>query len=273
MERIDLAFRRHNHRAALIPFLNAGDPTLDISRELFQAVLRAGADIVEIGTPYSDPLADGPVIQSSALRSLKNGFHFPQVFELAESLRRDSHQALVLFTYVNPLVQYNVERFFKDAQQAGVDGVIVPDLPFEESASFRQAADATGVALIPLIAPTSGPERIAVISESARGFVYCVSSLGVTGERAKMSSRLQDLVETARQHTNVPIAVGFGVSTPIQAKAISQFADGVIVGSAMIRRVEQAWIAPGQADENTATATAIEEVRKFTTELINALHK
>jgi tryptophan synthase alpha chain len=267
MERIEQAFRRHSRRA-LIPFLNAGDPTLDTSLSLFRSVLRAGADIVEIGTPYSDPLADGPVIQRSALRSLKNGFQLPQVFELSQQLRNETEQALVLFTYVNPLVQYQTDRFFSDASAAGIDGIIIPDLPFEESATFRKSADAHGIALIPLVAPTSSEARIAQICALARGFVYCVSSLGVTGERAKMSDRLQDLVHIAREHTRVPVAVGFGVSTPEQARRIAQFADGVIVGSAFIRRIEQV-VATQQND--LEMASVVDEISAFTHELIDAV--
>lgn len=267
MERIEQAFRKHTKRA-LIPFLNAGDPTLDASLTLFRSVLRAGADIVEIGTPYSDPLADGPVIQRSALRSLNNGFQLPHVFELTQQLRSETEQALVLFTYVNPLVQYQIDRFFSDARAAGIDGIIIPDLPFEESATFREAADAQGIALIPLVAPTSSDVRIAQICAQARGFVYCVSSLGVTGERAKMSDRLQGLVNTAREHTDVPVAVGFGVSTPDQARGIAQFADGVIVGSAFIRRIEQAIETQSSEFE---MADLVDEIAAFTHELIDAV--
>lgn len=268
MNRIEQAFQRHTHRAALIPFLNAGDPTFDASLALFRSVFRAGADIVEIGTPYSDPLADGPVIQRSALRSLQSGFHLPHVFELAQQLRTETEQALVLFTYVNPLVQYTPERFFRDASAAGVDGVIIPDLPFEESAPFREAADAHGIALIPLVAPTSSEARIANICAHARGFVYCVSSLGVTGERAQMSSRIQDLVKTARSHTDVPIAVGFGVSTPAQAQSISRFADGVIVGSAYIRRIETALAAQASVSDVEAM---VAEISTFTHDMIDSM--
>jgi tryptophan synthase alpha chain len=239
MDRIQRAFVRHQDRAALIPFLNAGDPTFADSLALFRSVLRAGADMIEIGTPYSDPLADGPVIQNSALRSLRAGFQLPHSFELAAALRKEGDHAQVLFTYVNPLLQYSVDRFFRDAQAAGVDGVIIPDLPIEESESIRETADEYGIALIPLVAPTSGEERIRDICAHARGFVYCVSSLGVTGERANMSDRVKSLVATVRQYSQLPVAVGFGVSTPEQARDIATYADGVIVGSAFIRRIEK----------------------------------
>lgn len=239
MDRLAQAFEHRSGRAAFIPFLNAGDPTFDRSLALCKAVLDAGANVLEIGVPYSDPLADGPVIQASALRSLHAGFALPRAFELAAALRAQADQALVLFTYVNPLLQYDADRFFRDAAAAGVDGAIVPDLPQEESQPVRDAADKHGVALIPLIAPTSGADRIATICSTARGFVYCVSSLGVTGERARMSDRVQSLVEIVRQTTSLPVAVGFGVSDPAQARAVAGYADGVIVGSALIRRIDQ----------------------------------
>ncbi|MBX5437070.1 MAG: tryptophan synthase subunit alpha [Alicyclobacillaceae bacterium] len=243
MERV---IRGCGKRAAFIPFLNAGDPTLEASFELFRGVLAAGADVVEIGLPYSDPLADGPVIQASALRSLRAGFSLPKAFDLTRQLRDVTDKALVLFTYVNPLLQYGPDRFFRDAAAAGADGAIVPDLPFEESGPVRQAADRHGVALIPLVTPTSGRDRIARICEAARGFVYCVSSLGVTGERALLSERVREMVAEARSHTRLPVAVGFGVSTPAQAADIAGYADGVIVGSALIRRLEDALAAvPG----------------------------
>lgn len=269
MSRITSAFLNKSGRAALMPFLNAGDPTADIAEKLFVAALDEGADIVEIGTPYSDPLADGPVVQASALRSLRAGFQLPRVFELTAKLRQQTEKALVLFTYVNPLLQYTPQRFFDEAARAGADGVIVPDLPFEESEPVRSAADAAGVALIPLIAPTSGAARIAQICQNARGFVYCVSSLGVTGERVRMSERVHDLVAEVRRHTDLPIAVGFGVSTPEQADAISRYADGVIVGSAFVRRVEQCL--PSEGDPAGVTDDLVQAVRNFTQTLKQAL--
>jgi tryptophan synthase alpha chain len=266
MSRIEAAFRRRTSNKALIPFLNTGDPDFDTSVELFRSAIRAGADIVEIGAPYSDPLADGPVIQASAVRSLQSSFTFPDVFEMATRLRQGTDKGLVLFSYFNPLFQYGIERFFHQACDAGVDGVIVPDLPFEESTAVRQVADASAIDLIPLVAPTSSEERIARICEHARGFVYCVSSLGVTGERARMSERLQDLVQTARRYTNVPVAVGFGVSGPDQARAITQYADGVIVGSAYVRRIEDAL-----THAVDGKAAAIAAVDSFTKELSQAI--
>jgi tryptophan synthase alpha chain len=240
MDRINRAFKTAPRQKTLIPFLNTGDPTFDASLDLFQSVIRAGADIIEVGMPYSDPLADGPVIQSSALRSIRSGFRLPDAFELVSQLRAKVDTAMVLFTYINPLLQYQVRRFFGDARAAGADGIIIPDLPYEESAPIRDVADEFGISLIPLIAPTSGANRIAQIASTARGFVYCVSSLGVTGERARVSDRLEDLVGNIRLETSLPVAVGFGVSTPMQAHQLAAYADGVVVGSAYVRRIEEA---------------------------------
>ncbi|GGJ07486.1 tryptophan synthase alpha chain [Alicyclobacillus cellulosilyticus] len=262
MDRIARAFRRPEKRAALIPFLTAGDPSFDASFALFREVIAAGADLVEIGIPYSDPLADGPVIQAASLRSLRAGFSLPKAFELTAALRRDTEAGLVLFTYVNPLFQYTPERFFRDAKAAGADGVIVPDLPVEESDPVRAVADRYGVALIPLIAPTSGEERVARVCAAARGFVYCVSSLGVTGERAHVSARVRELVAMARRYTSLPLCVGFGVSAPDHVQSIAEYADGVIVGSALIRRLERA-----MADWPEDEAAWAEAVRSFVREL------
>jgi len=269
MDRIKTAFATKTGRAALIPFLNTADPDLDTSFELFRTALRAGADIVELGIPYSDPLADGPVIQASAARSLQAGFRFPHVFELAERLRVETDKGLILFTYVNPVLQYGLDRFFRDAAAAGADGAIIPDLPWEESALARAAADRNGIHLVPLVAPTSSEERISQICADARGFVYCVSSLGVTGERARMSDRLQSLVAMARVYANVPVAVGFGVSGPEPARAIAQFADGVIVGSAYIRRIEE--VLSTSPDAATSRTQAIKAVATFTESLVAAI--
>jgi tryptophan synthase alpha chain len=283
MERIERAFAAGGKTAALIPFLTAGDPDFDRSLRCFQAVLAAGADIVEIGIPYSDPLADGPVIQSASLRSLRAGFRLPQAFELCRRLRPTTDAGLVLFSYVNPVLQYTPERFFRDAKEAGADGVIIPDLPFEESEPLRVLADRFSIALIPLVAPTSGDERIAQICKHARGFVYCVSSLGVTGERAQLSERVRTLVASVRQYTDLPAAVGFGVSTPAQAREVGEYADGVIVGSAFVRRVEEALAETQSAGGEptyspdpkgthaSAEDTVVERIRSFAAELAAAL--
>ncbi len=272
MSRIEAKFRnRHGARALVIPFLNAGDPTFEVSLSAFEAAIANGAEVIEIGVPYSDPLADGPVIQASALRSLAAGFSLPRAFEVAKALRERTDAALIMFTYVNPLLQYGLEKFYADAKAVGVDGTIVPDLPSEESKDVLTVADKHGIDLVPLLAPTSGRERIATICENARGFVYCVSSLGVTGERAKMSDRLREMVSVCREHTDLPIGVGFGVRGPEQANDIASFADGVIVGSAYVRRVEAAIEKAAQTEANGLSSSVTEAVGQFTRELVQAV--
>lgn len=271
MSRIEARFQsRDGKRAALIPFLNAGDPTQDISIAAFQSVLDSGADMVEIGIPYSDPLADGPVIQASALRSLSAGFSLPRAFDIASTLRKHSDAGLILFTYVNPVIQYGIDRFFADAKAAGADGAIIPDLPSEESPEFLTFADHHGIDLIPLLAPTSGEARIQSICQQARGFIYCVSSLGVTGERARMSNRLQDMVSTVRRYSALPVSVGFGVNGPESAKNIAQFADGVIVGSAYVRRINEA--VQETSDDTDRLVSAVQRnMSTFTQQLVDAV--
>jgi tryptophan synthase alpha chain len=238
MSRIADTFRRLQERGekAFIPFLTAGDPTLAISEQLILELDRIGADVIEIGIPYSDPLADGPTIQDAALRALHGGIRLPDVFDMVRRIRPQVTASLVLFTYVNPVFQWGVERFFQTAREVGANGVIIPDLPFEESEEALQAAANAGVDLIPLIAPTS-QERIAKICAQGQGFIYCVAALGVTGVRETLCDDLPQIVENVKRHTTLPVAVGFGVGTPEHAATIGKYADGVIVGSAIVKRV------------------------------------
>jgi tryptophan synthase alpha chain len=221
---------------AFVPFVTAGDPSLDVSEELLLLLDQAGADVIEIGIPYSDPLADGPTIQEAALRALQAGTRMPDVFALVERVRPRVRAALVFFTYANPIFSYGVEAFFEKAREVGVNGVIIPDLPYEESEEARAVAVKTGVDLIPLVAPTS-QDRIAKICAAGMGFVYCVAALGVTGVRERLSDDLPEMVAKVRSATKLPVAVGFGVGTPEQSGAIGRYADGVVVGSALVKRV------------------------------------
>lgn len=262
MNRIESAFLNLQGESALIPFVVAGDPDFDRSLQLMTDILDAGADMLEIGLPYSDPLADGPVIQAGALRSLQTGFTLPDSFRLIAAIRSKSDKPLIAFTYVNPILQYGIARFFEELAAAGGDGVIVPDVPLEEASPLSDMAKAHGIALIPLVAPTSGEERVRAICETAQGFVYCVSSLGVTGERGTVARDVRALVETVKRHTNVPACVGFGVSQPAHAKEISQYADGVIVGSAFVRRIA--------AIERDGFEPVRGEVKTFTRDLKDA---
>ncbi|AEJ43494.1 tryptophan synthase subunit alpha [Alicyclobacillus acidocaldarius] len=259
MDRIREAFRT-GHKL-LIPFIVAGDPDYERSLQIASAILDAGADMLEIGFPYSDPLADGPVIQAAAVRSLKKGTRLVDCLRLVHDVRAQSPKPLVAFTYVNPLIQYGAERFFSELAAAGGDGVIVPDVPLEEAGEVAAAAEAHGIQFIPLVAPTSGEERVSAIVRAARGFVYCVSSLGVTGERQQVSRQVRGLVRLVRKHTDLPACVGFGVSRPEHVREIAEFADGVIVGSAYVRRI-------GDALEEQRDP--VQAVRSFTEQLKQA---
>ena len=221
---------------AFIGFVTAGDPSLPKSEEYILAMIAAGADLIEIGLPFSDPIAEGPVIQEADLRALAAGTTIDGVFELVQSLRRQTQVPLVLLTYLNPVLHYGYESFFSRCAEAGVDGLIVPDLPFDEKHEICEIAASHGIDLISLIAPTSA-QRIATIAAEATGFIYLVSSLGVTGTRGQITTDLAAIIEVIRSVTSVPVAVGFGIHTPEQVHEIGQQADGVIVGSAIVKRI------------------------------------
>jgi tryptophan synthase alpha chain len=224
---------------ALITYISAGDPDLNTTRELVLAMAASGVDLIELGIPYSDPVADGPVIQQASLRALNHGVTIKDIFGLVASLRQDTQIPLILMAYYNSLLQYGIGRFVSTCAAAGVDGLIIPDLPLEESEELRQQADAQGIDLIMLVAPTTPAERIARIAEASRGFLYCVSVTGVTGTQQIAGSGLKDFLSTVRSQTDLPLAVGFGISTPEQAAATALLADGVIVGSAVIAVMEK----------------------------------
>ncbi|MDR0553254.1 MAG: tryptophan synthase subunit alpha [Treponema sp.] len=235
MTRIQKAFANGK---AFIGFVTGGDPSIEKSEEFILELVRAGADLVEIGIPFSDPIAEGPVIQRANIRALAAGATVAKLFALVERLRVKTQVPLVFLTYLNPVFHYGYDAFFKRCREAGVDGVIIPDLPFEEQGEARSAAAAFGVDLISLIAPTSR-ERIAGIAASATGFIYTVSSMGVTGIRGKIETDLASIIQAARPHAKVPLAVGFGINTPAQAAEIARLADGVIVGSAIVKLIEE----------------------------------
>ncbi len=223
---------------AFIAFLTGGDPSLDKSYEYIMEMVRAGADLIEIGIPFSDPIAEGPVIQEANLRALKGGATTDGMFRLARRVRQDTQTPLVFLTYLNPVFHYGYGRFFAQCEESGVDGVIVPDLPYEEQPELLDIATRHGVDIISLVAPTSR-QRIQKIAKDAAGFVYVVSSMGVTGMRASIQTDLAGMVKMIRAATDIPCAVGFGVNTPEQAKEIAGIADGVIVGSAIVERIAQ----------------------------------
>jgi len=234
VSRIQEAFAKGK---VFIPFVTAGDPDLETTGRLVLAMAEAGADIIELGIPFSDPVAEGPVIQAASERALAAGVTTDKLFDLVKRLRERTQVPLCFMTYVNPIFTYGVERFMKHCRDCGVDGVIVPDLPFEEKRELAPACEDCGVDLISLIAPTSH-ERIQAIAREAKGFVYCVSSLGVTGVREHIAGGdVGEMVRLVKSSANVPCAVGFGISTPDQAKAMAAVADGAIVGSAIVKMV------------------------------------
>lgn len=230
MNRIQKAFERK----AFIAFLTAGDPNFETSAENIMAAVNAGADLIEIGIPFSDPIAEGPVIQEANIRALSAGMTTDRVFSLAEKIRSKTDVPICFMTYLNPVFRYGYERFFGKCSEIGVDGLICPDMPFEEKGEAREPAQKHGINIISLIAPTS-EERIKMIAEEAEGFLYIVSSLGVTGERSEIKTDLSSIMETVRKHTKIPAAIGFGINTPEQAGKMAQLADGVIVGSAIVK--------------------------------------
>lgn len=239
--RIDETFRRLRQRGerALVAYVMAGDPSLTETRRLVVEAERRGADLIELGIPFSDPLADGPVIQRAGTRALSAGTTLPRVLELVATLRAEVRLPLVLFTYYNPVLAFGLKSFARTAVDAGADGVIVPDLPYEEADPLRAEAEPAGLDMIQLVAPTSTSARVKSITRVSRGFVYVVSLLGVTGERRALPPDLEAQVRTVRLVTTKPVCVGFGVSTPEQAAAVGRIADGVAVGSAIVRTIEQ----------------------------------
>jgi tryptophan synthase alpha chain len=223
---------------AFIGFVTGGDPSLEKSEEFILALARAGTDIIEIGIPFSDPVAEGPVIQAANLRALAAGATVESMFTLVARVRQKIDTPLVFLTYLNPVHHYGYENFFARCEAVGLDGIIIPDLPFEEHGELRDITVRHGVDLISLVAPTS-KQRIAEIAKQARGFLYIVSSMGVTGVRHTLPADLHEVLRQVREATKLPAAVGFGVHTPEQAREIAQYADGVIVGSAMVKLAEQ----------------------------------
>ena len=236
MSRIKDAFRGGNK--AFIAFVTGGDPDIETTAKLIRAMERAGADIVEIGVPFSDPIAEGPVILAASERALGAGCTVDKLFDMVSELRKTVRIPLLMMTYANPVYGYGKRKFMERCRTSGIDGVIIPDTPFEEQAEFKDVAGAYGVDLISLVAPTSR-ERAEAIALGAEGFLYCVSSLGVTGVRSEIGTGIFDTIAIAKKASNIPCAVGFGISTPEQAKELAHEADGVIVGSAIVKLVEQ----------------------------------
>lgn len=235
MSKIREAFE---NKKAFIAFVTCGDPDLPTTAACVRAAVTNGADLIELGIPFSDPTAEGPVIQGANLRALTGGVTTDDIFEMVRSLRQDVKVPMVFMTYANVIFSYGADRFLATCQEIGIDGIILPDLPYEEKGEFLPVCHTYGVDLISLIAPTS-QNRIAMIAKEAEGFLYIVSSLGVTGTRSEIKTDLEAIVDVVRQNTEIPCAIGFGISTPEQAKRMAEISDGAIVGSAIVKMIEK----------------------------------
>lgn len=233
MSRITKAFE---NKKAFIAFITGGDPDIETTEKLIPAMAEAGADLIEIGIPFSDPVAEGSVIQQADERALKNGCTVDKLFDMVSAVRRKTDIPLLFMTYLNPVYVYGKEKFLSRCRQCGIDGMIVPDMPFEEKDELSGECEDYGIDLISMIAPTSR-ERIDRIAKEAKGFLYCVSSLGVTGVRSKITTDMGEMIRRVREVTNIPCAIGFGISTPEQAAHMAQLSDGIIVGSAIVKLI------------------------------------
>ena len=261
MKRIESVFKKlKNKRAAFIPFVVAGDPDLKTTEALVLKMAECGADIIELGVPFSDPLADGPTIQTASQRALKNGVNLKEIFRMTERLKGIS-TPLVLMTYFNPVFQYGLKSFAEDCHRNGIDGVIIPDLPPEEAGPWVKEAKPLKLGTVFLIAPTSSPDRVKLASRYSRGFLYYVSVTGITGTRGKLPNELEAGIRQIKKYSQKPVAVGFGISTPEQVREVSRFADGVIVGSAIVKTIE----------ENREDSDLVNRVGDFVSSLAGAL--
>lgn len=260
MNRIDKKFQelRQQNRRAFMPYLCAGDPTPELTSKLLLTLEAAGADMIELGVPFSDPIADGPTVQRASERALKHGISLQDIIGLVKSVRKQTDIPIALMSYYNPIFKMGESTFCKVAKEAGVDGVIVPDLPPEEAQPLLDVAPQYDFATIFLVAPTSQQERMKKITFTSTGFIYCVSLTGVTGVRTELSAEIAPMIEELRRHTDKPLSVGFGVSTPEQAKQVAEVADGVIVGSAIVNVIE------AHKDDETKL---LEAVKQFASDL------
>ncbi|MBN1473680.1 MAG: tryptophan synthase subunit alpha [Syntrophaceae bacterium] len=252
---------RAKKEKALVVYLTAGDPSLEMTKKIILALEKAGVDIVEIGVPFSDPTADGPVIQEAAQRALKTGTTLTGVLQTVAQIREVSQIPVVLFGYFNPVFSYGVKKFAQDARKAGVDGVLVVDLPPEEAHELRQFTDAAGIDFISLVAPTTGTQRAKKIAAAATGFLYYISITGVTGTAAPKISDIKKDLKKIRKISSLPVAVGFGISRPEQAREIGKLADGVVVGSALVKLIA----------ENSNNAGLLKIISDYAGKIKNAL--
>ena len=241
MSRIAKTFAnlKHDNRHGFIPFITAGDPDLRTTRELIVELARIGATVIELGVPFSDPMADGPVIQRASERALRHGFGVAEVVETAAKVREETDTPIVLFSYFNPLLQFGLERLAQEAKRAGIDGVLVTDLAPEEAEGFASTLGANDLDMIFLVAPTSTDARLRMIAERASGFIYAISRAGITGARESVSAEAEKLVNRVRTFSDLPVAVGFGISNAKQVAEVWRYADAAVVGSAIVAEVER----------------------------------
>jgi len=261
MSRIVERFKqlRDGKEKALILYLTAGDPQLSRTEELIVALDKAGVDILEIGVPFSDPTADGPVIQEAAQRALRSGTQLTAILEMIARLRRKVTAPLVLFTYYNPVFAYGGERFARDAAAAGVDGLLVVDLPPEEAGELRKFTDPQGLDFITLVAPTTDDRRLEKLVRNASGFIYYISVTGVTGTKTPVAASVTPDIRRIRQWTDLPVAVGFGIATPAQVRSFARLADGVVIGSALVKRLAEQGDAPDLIPQAAAYVRELKE--------------
>lgn len=238
MNRIDKRFNmlKEQGKKALIPYICSGDPSVEMTEKLVYALEEAGADIIELGIPFSDPLADGPVIQAAGLRAFDNGYRLSDTFKIVENVRRNSEVPLVIMVYYSSIIGFGKESFVENCIKSGVDGLIIPDLPFEEYEEIKPLLENTSLYLIPLVGLTSG-DRIPMLVKEAKGFVYCVSSMGVTGVRKEFDTRVEGFVKEVKANTDTPACIGFGISSKEDIEKFDGYADGCIVGSAIVKKV------------------------------------
>jgi len=253
---------RLKNQKALITYVTAGDPNCETTEKLVYAMEGAGADIIELGIAYSDPLADGPVIQRAASRALANGVNIDVVFQLVKKIRGNTQVPLAFLLYYNSIFRYGIEKFISKCKETGVDGLIIPDLPLEERGEFKKVLEGKNIDLIPLVAPTS-EERIKDVVKDASGFVYCVSSMGVTGTRTSFDENIETFMNKVKNHTEVPLAIGFGISDVQGIRQLKGYAQGLIVGSAIIKMIE----------EGMVSGKVVEMVTEFVKELKDSLLK
>ncbi|MDX9702750.1 MAG: tryptophan synthase subunit alpha [Candidatus Auribacterota bacterium] len=263
MTRVDdrFALLKKNGQKGFIAYITAGDPTLEFTERLIIEMDKIGVDVLELGVPFSDPLADGPVIQSAMIRALKNKTNIEKICKMVKQVRKSVSIPIILFSYLNPVYQYGIEKFASDLKDAGIDGALLLDLPVEESSEYCSVMEKYGLNTVFLIAPTTTEQRVRTIAQYSTGFIYYVSRTGVTGERSDVNPEIENKVRLIKSYTDKPVAIGFGVSDPQQARLVAKYGDAVVVGSAVVRRIQEF------AEANDGHISVAEFVRSLVTPL------